>query len=291
MRRAITCITRTSNARRPAAPPPGPCPQAARDPEASTPPRRPRAPRRPRTVPPALPPQPARPGWIARWFGRTWRQPAPSSVSPRPETGDAPFTPEAYPGLSPEACAILNTPVEECDSEVLRLVLSLLAVQIAETLEPGLTDSKAVFATLWDRLAGPLGNARPEAVPAAEPDAALAGPLGNARPEAELAVVPDAAPATAPDAVLDAPAVSPDARPAAAATSSPDSAAIAAIPAREPTPDAPLLPQPGLRRIRSRRHADRRRVRCHRLVGRVLPDRRQALPARRLCYAACAGPP
>ena len=118
--------------------------------------------RRPgRAPPPVPPPRPARPGWLARWFGRNRRQPALLGRPPFPDSDDAPFTPQAYPGLSPEACAILNTPVEDCDPEILRLLLAVLARHIADSMRPELgLDAETLFSTLCDRLGTVPGDSR-----------------------------------------------------------------------------------------------------------------------------------
>ena len=104
------------------------------------------------------------------------------------------LTPEAYPGLSPEACAILNTPLEECDPDVLRLVLCALAHHLADVLPPelGMTDGKAVFSALWGRLgalSGDASTAAAAAPPARQPPpptqevvGAEASPLSPPRP-------------------------------------------------------------------------------------------------------------
>ena len=259
VRRAVTGITRTGRARRPVAPPPSPSPQAAGDPQPTTPPRPPRAPRRPRTAPLAPSPQPAQPGWIARWFGRKRRRPAPSGIASSREASDAPFTPEAYPELSPAFCAILNTPVEDCDPEILRLMLCALAELLASEL--GLPDAKAVFAELWDRLGAPLDQTAPDAAP-------------DAAPEAATIAVPDAPP-------------EPPAEPPAAAQ--PDRAALATT-APQPPPRASLPPRSAPRRHQSLRRDADRPVRHH-LAGCVMRKPRQALLPRRLCYAARASPP
>ena len=261
---AVTGITRAATARRRTAPSSSPTPAAARDVEATIPPSRKRAPRRPRTVPPASPPGS---GWIARWFGVKRRQP---ERAPLPDGDDAPFTPEAYPQFSPEACALLNTPVEECDPDILRLILSVLAVQIADSLAMSEADARALFTTLRQRLGAPLGDT---------PDTA---------PEVE----PDEAPATAMDAVPDAPPVSPDAPPETQPAGLPDCAAITAAAAPEIMPDTALPPPPGVHRTRSLQHDHRRLSRRGRTaLPRVSRGGQRRLPSRRLCYAACAGPP
>src|SRR5487761_2421286 len=199
-------ITLAGGLRRPAAPQPGRNPPAPRD---LAPPPSPSRPRRPRAAAPVPPPRPARFGWLARWFGRNRPRPASLARPPFPDSDDTPFTPEAYPGLSAEACAIFNTPVEKCDSDILRLVLAALALHIADAMPPelGMTDAKAVFSSLWGRLGAEPGEARPDAPPAE---------------------APTPAPATPKDAEPDAPGAPKEAEPDA-----PD------------TPDAPLIQAPG----------------------------------------------
>ncbi len=243
------------------------------------------APRRPH---PAAPPQPTRPGRIARWFGRKPRRPAPSAHPPLPDSDNAPFTPETWPGLSPEACAILNTPVEECDPEILRLVLSIFAQHLANTPALGLTDPNALFATLCQRLGAPPGD-MPDTAPPEAPDEAPATGMQEA---------PDEAPATGMQEAPDAPPVSPHARPEPRQDGLPDRPATAARAvsaaraASEAAPLAAVPPQPRRHRSRAPRHGRRRLLFGRpgvfsRLLGALPPG----LSPRRLCYAACAGPP
>ena len=182
VRGAISGILRPGSRQRPAASPSAtPAPAAAgleppappsrlRIPHQPRVPRRPRAERRPRIArwsAPTQPIQPTRSGWMARWFGRKPRQPA--SGPSLSATSDFQFTTEAYPELTPEACAILNTPVGDCDPELLRLMVSVFAAQLAAMPELGLSDAKALFATLWQRLGAPLGDTAPDAAPDAAP--------------------------------------------------------------------------------------------------------------------------
>ena len=263
----FTGIARAGRKRRRTEPPSSPTPAPDQALEAPIPPRRKRAPCRPRAVPPA---PPARSGWIARCFGLDRRRPAWPDRSPWPDGDDTPFTQEAYPQLSPEACAILNTPVEECDPEILRLMLSVLAVHIADSLAMSEADARAMFATLRQRLGGPLGD----------------------RPDTAPDVQPDEAPDTAMDAVPDAPPVPPAALPETQAATLPESATIAAVAASAIPPHTAVLPPPGVHRTRPLRHPRRRLVRRGRsALPRFSRHRQRALPSRRLCYAACAGPP
>ena len=184
-----------------------------------------------------------------------------------------PFTPEAYPGLGPEVCAVLNTPVEECDPELLRLVLAVFVRHIADSMPPELgLDAEALFSGLWGRLGAVPGEAGPDAPPAEEPP-----PTPLAPKDAE----PDAPPA---------PPVTPLQPPGTAAS---DNAATAPIVARETAPDAASLIAPAYRRRRPLLGSSRSFRRCRRSDLRGgRPDALQRLPPqRRLCYAACAGPP
>ena len=256
--------------RRPAAPEPRHTPPAPRDKTASPAPRRPHVPPRPRAAAAVAPPQQL--GWLARWFGPRRRQPTARNRAPVPDSNDAPFTTQAYPGLSPEACALFNTPVEDCDPEILRVMLAVLARHIADSMGPALgQDAETLFATLCGRLGTVPGDAGPDAA------------------AAEAAVPMRATPAaTAPDLAATAPAPADQA----------DATAAGAAGMRETTPDAAPLTGPVRRRSlvhdagrplphrrRSRLHRDRSRL--HRGVR----HQRQRLPSRRLCYAACAGPP
>lgn len=242
--------------RRPTPPAPAAAPATAEQhPQAPAPTKRPRTPhRRLATAPTPT----RRPGWIARWFGRTRPRRATFGRAPFAGSGYTPFTPETHPGLNAEACALLNTPVKDCDPELLRLVLLALARQIADSLPPGLgpTDPQALFSTLWTRLAGPLGEAAPDAAPAEQQDGAT-----DAQP---AALMP------------------PDAQPEAQSPILPDSAASA---------NTSVPPKSRWLRNRSHRHG-------HQVFrdDRRLPDRSRRIaphlpPPRRLSYAACAGPP
>lgn len=241
-------IALTGHLRHPPARRPGRTSPAPQD-KAPSKPRRQRAPRQPSAATPdASPARPARIGWLARWFGPSRRPPARLSRKPRPDRGN-PFSPESYP-LNSEVRAFLNTRVEDCDPDLLRLVLAALARHIADSLPPELgTDVQALFATLCGRL-----GAMPE----------LAGP--DVPPVPAQDAEPDAAPE---------PNAEPQATPGAA---SPTGAGFRRV-----------RPSPG--RSLSFRHRHRSRD-CHHARMRRLPrDAPQRPPSRRLCYAACAGPP
>ena len=258
LRSTFAGMARVGRPRHDAAPQSNPSPQTAQDQPASTP-------------PPSQPP-PRRP----RRGNAAPRRPAPTGRAPIADAEDAPFSPETYPGLSPEACAFFNTPAEDCDPEMLRALLVMVAHHIADNLPPeaGMTGAGAVFAELCDRLALPLD----EAEPAGQPDEAAATATAEA---------PDALPAE-PQAPGEPPAAGP-----------PDAAPTAGIATGPVTPDTTLPPRRSARHGRPPRHARAPRsrhgrhagCRCrHRPIGRVARSPRQALPPRRLCYAACAGP-
>ena len=141
-------IALTGRLRRPAAPKPRHTAPAPREMSAPSSPRRRPALRRSRAAAPVPQPAPARPGWLARWFGPHRRSSAPPARPPFADSNDTPFTPESCPGLSPEVCRLLNTPVEDCNPEDLRLVLAVFARHLAETVPPALgLDAEALFST------------------------------------------------------------------------------------------------------------------------------------------------
>ena len=156
-------------------------PQAGRNPAAPqnpAPSSRPRRTRRPHAAAP--PAQPIRPGWFARWFGRHRHQPLDQGCFRGSDSGL--FTPETHPGFSPDVCALLNTPIEECDPDLLCLVLAVFAGHLAGNLPPelGMTDAKAVFATLCGRFGAVLGEPGPPGSPAGRA-AGHAGGCGTGR--------------------------------------------------------------------------------------------------------------
>lgn len=247
-------ITFAARLRRPATPPSGrnPVPAAA---QAAPAPKRPRAQRRPRSTPVAAP---ARPGWFARWFGPGRSRRAPFLRARRPDN-DAPFTPKAYPNLPPEFCAILNTPVEECDPVLVRLLFAALAQHLAASMPPeaDMTEAQKAMAKLWGELIAKFAEAGPDVPPA----------------EAAAAAAPDAPPVSPASLAAEQPAPA----------NGPAATAIAGLP-------APVLPRyPGSQSFRNRRS---RVLRCPGArLRRGVRDARHRPPARRHCYAACAGPP
>ena len=123
------------------------------------------------------------------------RHRSPASVS-RPaflNQGDAPFTPEAFPQLSPQTCAVLNTPLKDCDPKTLELVFSTFASHINQLVSPdaGITDPAATLPNLWHRISTALADtnadtslpATPQAVVPAvpAPDAPVASPHSPAQ--------------------------------------------------------------------------------------------------------------
>jgi hypothetical protein len=138
-----------------------------------------------RTVPDADAPPAARParaprqpsrvrkGGLARLFDRR-RVPAAVPEQSR-ELPDFDFTAEAFPELCPEARAFFNTPLEQCDPELLGIVLEALAELIAGSMTPqeGMRDVRDVFLALSSRLAAVSGEAG-HAPPAALPEVAAA---------------------------------------------------------------------------------------------------------------------
>ena len=248
-RTAIAVLTRR---RRPAASPATPTSPAAATRNQPTPPKRPRTQRSTNAPPP-------RPGWIASWFGR--RPPLPAwSQAAFSSDDDTAFTPERYPELTPGACALLNTPAEDLDPRVRQALLAALAALIAEAQGLGATDLEALFATLWQRLAAPLGHLTPDEAPA--------GP-------------PDEAPQPASQAAPNQP---PKPRPPAA----PRNTACSGAAAANVTP-TPLTPPPPANRSRPLRRGHRRHRRI--ALARAAGGRQQKPPPRHLRHAAATGPP
>jgi len=269
-------VSRIVRLRHPAAPHATPTVQPAETPK---PPRRPRAPRKASTAP-AAPPSgaPARHGRITGWFGRFRRTAAPPSWL----ADDGIFTPEKYPELTPGDCALLNTPVEDCDPEVLRVLLSALALHIAASIGMDADDAEAVFGMLWQRLGAPISEAAPDDAPPGPPDAA-----------------PPAS-----DAAPDAPPASPHRPPMARAPAEPRNTANPGTAEPNLPPPSGLLPQTGLPpatgladsglppepRPRLARPL-RRKSRRHRTPSTPSPRGNQHNPPRRPRYAAGTGPP
>ena len=216
-------------------------------------------------------PQPARGGWFARWFGRKPPQPGAPAGPDKParqprarRKKDPLFSPETHPGLTAEDCEFLNTPLGKCDPEKLRVLADALSQQIAAAMGPALgMDADALFATFCERLFLTPGDAAPDAPPA-EP------------------------PCTSEDAAEPAshglkPAI--DAVTAAALEAASGSAAVSGPADRQSWRVRHGRPPLRFRLVEFSRHGrthftQRLRAALHRLP-----------PPRRLCYAACAGPP
>jgi hypothetical protein len=225
-------------------------------------------------------------GWFVRWFGPRQRQPEQAAV----DQGEAPiprrrrrrekdplFTPETHPGLTEEDCAFLNTPLGECDPEKLQAVVEALSHGIAAAMGPGLgMDADALFSTFCERLLIAPGTVGPHAPPGEAP-----APASDALPAAATD-----APGELPSALSHTPAAGPMGAAAMLAAAAP------------PTPHAIVLSGSAFRhrmpfsggRPFQRRRPPGRQHRSHSRRG-SLVRQRSALPARRLCYAACAGPP
>ena len=198
-------IALATGLRRPAAPRTGSGRTAARSVDARHAAHQQDAQRQPRTVPPIPSPRPVQRSRLARMLARP-SESAPSTHALLPFDPDAPFTLETIPGLCPEIRAILNTPLEDCDPEMLRVLLASFAQAVALSMPPevGSTDAGLLFSELWGRLAEALGDASPDAPP----------PWAPANP-ADIA--PDAqAPESDPPAAASSPASAAlsDARPA-----------------------------------------------------------------------------
>jgi len=109
------------------------------------------------------------------------------------------FTPEAFPVLTPEACAFLNTPLEDCDPDILLFMFSGLTHYLMELPQDAeVADPMEVFATLWGRLGEVTGNAPPDVCPANQPEAPPATP-SDTSPQASPASSQDANPAALAD--------------------------------------------------------------------------------------------
>ena len=231
--------------------------------------KRPRASRRSRVAPP--PHAPTRPGWIARLIRRRPPPDAPTIAPPSPPGEDE----EAYPGLSPEARAILNTPAKDLDPEILSLLLSGVARHIAANLPPELgMDARAVFAKLAGRLGMEVRPGPAEPTPAESPQ-----PEPAATQDHATQVLPAAAAARlAPKPQVPADR---DALPRA----------ITPVFARDRQAARTLKTVDRSRRFVPRRRRTWGNARIARFPRTAVYLQDPSPPARRLTYAACAGPP
>jgi len=262
-------------------------------------------------------PSRARKGGLARLFHR--RRTLAAVPEQSRELADFDFTAEAFPELTPEARAFFNTPLEQCDPEMLGIVLEALAEQIARAMAPqeGMQDVRDVFLALSSRMAavsGEAGHAPPAAPPEGAAAPANAGGTATIDKLAASAASADLAPQI-PGSALSPDAAAPESEETAVAPgASAASGGATDQPATTPAgPQASGSPVSGSstkhvcalhpsrvtpRHARRRLFRDRpgfatrslglarRNVLCRiRYVIRTLPR-----PARLLCYAACAGP-
>jgi len=298
-------ITLVGTLRRPAASQTSADHPQAHDPQAPAPARLPVPPRpRPAVAALFLPP----PLLAHLLAARRHHRPAATSRPAFLNQGDKPFTPEAFPQLSPKACAVLNTPLKDCDPKTLEPVLSTFASHINQLMSPeaGITDLQAALPNLWHRLNAVLGDtnadtslpATPKPVPAAPAHAIPDAPLPPPQPPAQALPT---GPATS--SAKDAPCLPLSGPPA----SDPPTEAAIAAPASRTTPHitAPSAPvrhaSPPLSTAgRSLRYHTQSSARCRprefrccrALFPRSLRDRLQCRPPPwRLYYAACIAPP
>jgi hypothetical protein len=279
---------------------------AAQDPQAPAP-RRVSVPHPPRATLPAPPPLPP---LLAHLLARRERRSASVSRPACLGQGDVHFTPEAFPQLSPKACAVLNTPLKDCDPKTLDLVVSTFTQYVNQVMSPEVapTDRAATLPNLWHRLSTALGD--PEAdtsplTPAAESatpaDAAPDAPVASPNPPVE-------APPTAPTRLWtnQPPPVSPVPLSGPPASDQPpDATTNPTTPETTPEIAAPSAPvmhggrplsnsgRPFRYHTQSFARWRRRLVRCCRAL--FPPGVRDGLPCPpppwKLYYAACTGPP
>jgi hypothetical protein len=217
--------------------------------------------------------------------------------------GHALFTPQAFPQLSSRACAVLNTPLKDCDPETLRLVFSTFTQHINQVLSPeaGITDPQAILPNLWHRISTALADTNadaslsttPEARPATPADVVPNAPIASPDPPAK-------APPTEPTRQWTnlAPRLSPLPLSGPPASDQPANATITTA-TPEATPEiAPSAPVVHRSRSRSFRNHIQSFLRWHRLrlcpplFPRSLRHKLQCFPPPwRLYYAACTGPP
>jgi hypothetical protein len=279
----------------------------AQNPQSPSAPRQARVPRRPSASLPA----PSLPRWLASLLTRRHHQFASVSRPAYLNQADAPFTPQAYPQLSPQACAVLNTPLQDCDPKTLELLLSAFAQHISDLASPeaGMTDPRATLPNLWQRISTVLNDtktdtswpATPDTAPATATDAVPLVPVLSPHPPAHS---PPTGPTTA--SAKDASRPSPVPLAGPPASDHPADATITA-PAPQTTPEiaAPSVSVVhGSRALSNRGRSFRSYTqpsarwcrspfRCCRAL--FPPGVRDGLPCLpppwRLYYAACTGPP
>jgi hypothetical protein len=225
----------------PAAPQPKPNPVASQPPQAHPRPDQASARTRTQAAPAAAPGRPQPASWLARWLRPNRGQTAPAPARPRrrrSRSDDTPFTAETCPGLPPELIKLLNTPMQDCDPEALRLLFSAFACFIASAMPPGmaalgLTNAEDVFGYIQGSVGGVLDGAtlasepaceqtpppaaqpqapppgQPQAPPPTQPQAPPPTPPGAA-PEQQYGAPPAAPMATTPPATLPSPPAVPD---------------------------------------------------------------------------------
>ena len=162
-----------------------------------------RTPRRLRATPSAPPPGPGCPDWLG-WLARlSARSQAAAGVRQRRERRSGPLTLEEFPGIAPEALAFFNTPMEECDPELLHSVFETFA----ELIEPAMSgrsrapDVQHVFRALSSRLAAVRAEA-PDTPPAAPPEPPASADASRNTPGMSFDPWPEASPELAEAAVI-----------------------------------------------------------------------------------------
>ena len=276
------------NLRRPAASQASPHRAAAQAPQAPAPSRG-RVLRRP---PPARPLPFRVPRWLAPLLARRQYHPAAASRPAFRNHGDAPFTPEEFPQLSPKACAVLNTPLKDCDPKTLDLIVSTFAQYVNQVMSPeaGITNPAATLPNLGPRLSTALSDANadtslpatPEPVPATVADTVPDAPAASTRPPVQATPTRPIMPSA-----KDAPRLSPVPLSGPPASDQPADAAITAA-APEITPDIAARSF----RCSTQSFARWRPFRRRPPFSPRLRDGPQCVPPSwKLHYAACAGPP
>ena len=244
-----------------------------------------------------------RPPWLARLLARRHHRLAPVSRPAFRNRGDIHFTPQAFPQLSPQACAVLNTPLKDCDPKTLNLLVSAFTQHINQLMSPeaGIADPTAAFPNLLHCLSTALDDAKADTSAPATPKAAPAT-LPGAVPDAPVASPhpPVQAPPTAPTRQWTNRALRVSPLPLSGLPASDQQAATITIAAPHTPPDIPAPSGPVVHRSRwfrydTRSFGPRRRSRfrrCRALFPRSLRDNLQSRsPPWRLYYAACTGPP
>ena len=159
-----------------------------------------RTPRRPRATPSVPPPCPDLLGWLARLSARSRMA---AGARQRRERRSGPLTLEEFPGIAPEALAFFNTPMDECDPELLHSVFETFA----ELIEPAMSgrsrapDVQDVFRTLSSRLAAVRAEA-PEAAAATPPESPASADVSPASPGMSFDPRPETSPEPAKAAMI-----------------------------------------------------------------------------------------